>query len=87
MFGFPRKILTLKFCRPSHRDVFEHRSEWADSRELQSPTSNVEGRGKGRIAQTKASQLGTATLGIDETSLIDRLQGVSTRTRGSKFPS
>jgi hypothetical protein len=43
MFEFPRKILSLKFRRPSHRDVFEHRGEWADSRELQSPTSNVEG--------------------------------------------
>lgn len=38
MFKFPRAVLNLKFRRPSHRDVFEHRGEWADSRELQSPT-------------------------------------------------
>lgn len=38
MFRFSRAILKLKFRRPSHRDVFEHRGEWADSRELQPPT-------------------------------------------------
>jgi hypothetical protein len=41
MFKIPH--LNSRFRRPSHRDVFEHRSEWANSRELQPPTSDVEG--------------------------------------------
>lgn len=53
MFRFSRAILKLKFRRPSHRDVFEHRGEWADSRELQPPTLERSEMRDGNRAHTR----------------------------------
>ena len=52
------RVSCLTFQRPSHRDVFEHRHDWANSRELQPPRSGIEELGKVARATPLSAKFG-----------------------------